>query len=320
MWFLLLLLLIPIVQRHIKNRPTLIFSLGQRLSKAPKSFSGRFLRNMELMLRCLALILLVTALARPRTGRSITKQKSESLDIMLVLDTSPSMLAMDFSVGGKRIDRLKVSTMVLKEFIKNRPEDRLGLTVFGEHAFAWVPLTLDHEVLINYLNEAEAGMAGDSTAIGDALGVAVNRLRDLKSKSKIAILLTDGANMAGTLDPEDTARAAKALGVRVYTIGVGTDKPVPFPNQFGGYENKIFKLDDKLLASIANITDGKFFKADNSETLSKVYQTIDELEKTKSETKVYKLYDEKFALFLWPGLLLLILECFFNLSRWRRLP
>lgn len=320
LWFLLLLVLIPMARQHMKNRPRLTFSAGKRLSTAPKTFSTSFLRHGGLMIRCLALIFLVTALARPRTGRSITKHKNESLDIMLVVDTSGSMLAMDFSVGNKRLNRLNISTMVLKDFVKNRPADRLGLTVFGSQAFALVPMTFDHDVIIKALNDAEVGMAGESTAIGDAMGVAINRLRELKSKSKIIILLTDGANMTGTLDPEDVARAAQALGVRVYTIGVGGNKPAPFPHPLGGYEKRIFKLDEVLLASIADITNGKFFKADNSETLAKVYQTIDQLEKTNIETEVYHLFDEKFAFFLWPGLLLLILESLFNLSRWRRLP
>ena len=180
-------------------------------------------------------------------------------------------------------------------------------------------MTLDHAVLTSYLEKAEPGMAGESTAIGDALGAATNRLKDIQSPGRIIILLTDGANAAGSLDPDDAARAAKALGIRVYTIGVGTNKPVPVPTKYGIQMHRV-TIDEAQLQRIADITKGKAFRADSSETLAKVYQTIDQLEKTKRETEVYHLYDEKFAWFLWPGLLLLLCEILFNLSPWRRVP
>ena len=280
LWLLLLLLIIPAVYLNRRNRPSLHFPAGSWLKKLPSS-PGKHLRHTGLILRLGAFALLVLAMARPQYGHSVSRQKSEALDIMLVVDTSRSMLAMDFKSGGKRQNRLDVSKLVLREFIGNRTDDRLGLTIFGTQAFAWVPMTLDHDVLLRYLDEAETGMAGDSTAIGDALGVAVNRLKDLKSNSKIIILLTDGANQAGSLDPLDAARAAQALGVRIYTIGVGSNKPVPFPTEFG-YRDVRFELDEGLLKEVASITRGRYFRANNTETLSEVYKTIDKLEKTEN--------------------------------------
>ena len=274
--------------------------------------TGFFLR-----IGCLSLLIL--ALARPQTGHEQSKQRTEGLDMMLVIDTSGSMRGMDFVIDGKRQDRLSVAKEVLKKFIEARSDDRLGLTIFGSNAFAYVPLTLDHDVLTRYLDEVSIGMAGESTAIGDAIGVATNRLKDLKAKSKVMILLTDGSNQAGKVEPMDAAKAAKAMGVKIYSIGVGSKGLVPVPTQFG-YQNVRIDLDEELLGKIADLTGGQYYRATDTETLAKIYQTIDELEKTEREIEVFRLYEESYSSFVWPALILIILEICFNISRWRRIP
>lgn len=316
-WLLLLLLLVPMLWVYMRPKASLFFSLGRRLKISAHS-PLLWLKHVGFLLRILAIGCFILAMARPQSGRTNTKQKNKGLDMMLVVDTSKSMSAMDFTLGGKRQDRLEVSKRVLAEFINKRTNDRIGLTIFGTHAFAYVPMTLDHDVLLRYLDESEIGMAGASTAIGDAVGVAVNRLKDLEAKSKIIILLTDGSNQYGKIEPLDAAKAASTMGIKIYTIGVGSNKPVPVPTQFG-IQHHIFELDETLLKKMAAITKGRYFYATNTETLEKVYRTIDELEKTEIEVQVFHQYEEKFALFLWPGIAFLILEIMFSLSRWRRL-
>lgn len=300
-------------------QPSLRFSLGARLKAAQKQGSKLWLQHLGLALRCLALSLSILALARPQFGRHESKQRSEGLDMMLVVDTSRSMLAMDFTIDGQRRNRLQVAQKVLAAFIEQRSDDRLGLTVFGSQAFAYVPLTLDHEVLLDAVHSMEIGMAGDSTAIGDALGIAVNRLKGLKAKSKIVIILTDGANEAGKVEPLDAAKAAAALGVRIYTVGIGSSGLVPFPTPLGLQQVR-FELDEGLLQNIATTTQGQYFRAKDTESLLQIYKTIDRLEKATVEVQTFHQLDEKFAWFLWPALLCLMLELCWRLSPWRRLP
>ncbi|MCB9228525.1 MAG: VWA domain-containing protein, partial [Deltaproteobacteria bacterium] len=276
-WLCLILLIIPVLMLSQRRRPQLFFPPGFRIQKLPTSLSRRWLGQLDRLLRCLAILSLIVAMAGPRSGRGIRKKSSNALDMMLIVDTSGSMRAMDFTEKGQRVSRLRIAKTVLKEFIRNRPDDRMGLTIFGTHATAWVPMTLDHDVLTDYLDQAEPGLVGEATAIGDALGIATNRLKDLDAKSKVIILLTDGANSAGTIDPDDAARIAQTLGVRVYTIGVGKDGPVPFPTPFGP-EMRLVEMDEDQLRRIADVTGGRYFRADSSESLSDVYSTIDQLE------------------------------------------
>ena len=238
---------------------------------------------------------------------------------MLVLDTSISMRAMDFTIKGKRRDRLYVVKQVVGEFITKRYDDRIGMVVFGTHAFAQSPLTLDHDVLLTYLSGVEIGMAGEATALGDALGVAINRIKDLQTKDKVIIMLTDGENTAGKLDPIEVAKIAKVLGVRIYTIGVGSDGLVPVPSPFG-YQQAQVSLDEKTLREISKITEGQYFRASSTEALLKVYNTIDTLEKTEKEIEVFRNYEERYSLFLWPGLFFLVLELLMGMTRFRRVP
>lgn len=318
LWLLLFFLLLPMAYSYRRPKAQLLFSKPRTLKFAAKS-PLIFLKHAGFFLRLLSLSFLILALARPQTGHEQSKQKTEGLDMMLVIDTSGSMRGMDFIINGKRQDRLSVAKEVLKKFIEARSDDRLGLTIFGSNAFAYVPLTLDHDVLTRYLDEVSIGMAGESTAIGDAIGIATNRLKDLDAKSKIMILLTDGSNQAGKIEPIDAAKAAKAMGVKIYSIGVGSKGLVPVPTQFG-YQNVRIDLDEDLLNEIAKLTGGQYYRATDTETLTKIYQTIDELEKTEREIEVFRLYEEAYSIFAWPALALLLMELCFGLSRWRRIP
>ena len=317
-WLILLLMIVPMVYRYKNKKVHIHFSRGRRLKALAKSPMMN-LKHLGFICRVAALILFILAMARPQTGQTTIKHRSEGLDMMLVIDTSGSMQGMDFIIDGQRQDRLQIAKSVLKDFIAERSDDRLGLTIFGTNAYSYVPLTLDHDVLATYLDEVEIGMAGESTAIGDAIGIATNRLKDLEAKSKVMILLTDGENKAGKIEPLEAANAAKAMGVKIYTIGIGSNGPVPVKTPFG-YQNVVIELDEDLLKNISQMTHGQYFKATDTETLSKVYQTIDQLEKTEVETDIQRLYDENFAVFLWPGLFLVCLELLFGLSKWRRIP
>ena len=278
-----------------------------------------WLRHLNFLCRLLALSFFILALARPQSGRDQYKHKTEGLDIMLVIDTSGSMKALDFILEGKRRDRLYIVKQVVSDFVSKRLDDRIGIVVFGTNAFAQAPLTLEHDVLLRYIEGMEIGMAGEATAIGDALGVAVNRIKDISSKNKVIVMLTDGENTAGKLDPKEVAKVAQALGVRVYTIGVGSRGFVPTPTSFG-YQKEKVDLDESLLQEIANMTGGRYFKASDTKTLIDVYDTIDKLEKTEKEIEVYRNYQERYSFFLWPGLILLLIELLMSITRFRRIP
>ena len=304
---------------HYKKKQVSIKYSNIKHFKKIKSSPFVWLRHGAFVLRSLVLLSLTISLARPQSGRQEIKQKTEGLDIMLVLDTSGSMKALDFTMNGKRFDRMSVVKDVVGAFIEKRHDDRIGMVVFGTHAFAQAPLTLDHDVLKQYLSEVEIGMAGESTAIGDALGVAVNRIKDIKSKNKIIILLTDGSNTSGNIDPRQLSKAAQVLGIKIYTIGVGSDGWVPIPTEFG-YQKVRVDLDEKLLKEIAEKTNAKYFRAKDTEALIDIYDNIDKLEKSEVELKIFNNYEEKYAVFLWSGLFLLFLECILGLTRFRRVP
>jgi len=314
--FLLLLLLLPLVYRYGRHRPSLRVSSGETVAKLRPTW-WISLRHILFFLRCMALLCIIVALARPQTGRTLREKKTEGLDIMLLVDTSGSMQALDFIIDGERQNRITVVKRVLSTFIQKRTEDRLGMVVFGTHAYTQAPLTLDHDVLLTFLDQVKIGMAGDSTAIGDAIGVATNRLKDLKAKSKVIILLTDGSNTAGKLNPLSAAEAAKTMGVKIYTIGIGSHGPVPVKTE-RGYAQVVLDLDDKLLTSIADITGGRYFTASATEDLMNVYETIDKLEKFETKTPSFQQYEERYGPWAWGALLFFLLELLLSFTPLRQ--
>ena len=250
-----------------------------------RSRAGAFLAA----LRWLVLALFIVALAQPRLTKSQTKVKASGIDIVVALDMSGSMVSEDFVVDGQRVNRFNMARSVLEGFIDKRPDDRIGLVVFATQAFIATPLTLDHDFLLENLDRLDIGtINANATAIGDGLTTAINQLRDLKAKSKIVILMTDGQNNSGKIEPLTAAQAAQALGVKVYTIGVGKNGMAPMPvgrNPFTGetiYQNEPVDVDEDTLQKIAQMTGGKYYRADNAERFQQIYAEIDKLEKTEA--------------------------------------
>jgi len=253
-----------------------------------------YLRHVLFALRMMAVVLLIIVLARPQKTDRFQDVSTEGIDIVLALDISGSMLARDF-----RPDRLEASKNVATEFISGRPYDRIGLVVFSGESFTQCPLTTDHAVLINLLREIQSGMIEDGTAIGMGLANAVNRIRDSEAKSKVIILLTDGINNRGEIAPGSAAGIAKTFGVRVYTIGVGTQGMAPYPVQtpFGiQYQNMPVEIDEAILKEIAETTGGRYFRATDNDKLVQVYKEIDKLEKSKIDVKQFTKKEEKFLI------------------------
>jgi Ca-activated chloride channel family protein len=261
------------------------------------------------ILRLLAVSLIIIGLARPRTTEENSKTKSsEGIDIVLALDVSPSMLAKDL-----KPNRLEATKNVAEDFIKDRSGDRIGLVVYAGESFTQTPLTSDHKVLINTLNDVKYGLLANGTAIGSGLATAVNRLKDSKAKSKVAILLTDGENNSGNIDPLTAAQLAEEFNIRTYTIGVGTKGTAPTPAaiDFRGnliYRNLPVNIDEDLLKSIATQTGGKYFRATDNNKLKEIYSEIDQLEKTKLQELKFYSYDEKFDQFVLIAFILFGLE------------
>ncbi len=324
-WLLVFFILIPLMllyQWKGAGKSRVRFSSLGNVKKLRRSTS-LFLRHILLFLRCLAIALFVMALARPQSGTKATEVTTEGIDIMLCLDTSGSMQALDFEWKNERQNRLQVVKRVVGNFINGRKNDRIGMVVFGEEAFTQCPLTLDYGVLLSLLDQVEIGMAGDSTAIGSALGTCVKRLKDLESKSKVVILLTDGRNNAGSLSPETAAEIAGTFSIKTYAVGVGTEGEVPFlvDSIFGKrYVYQRVDLDEDTLKEIAKNTGGTYFKATNTKTLEEIYNHIDKLEKTRVEVKEYMEYEELFRWFFLPGLFCILLEIILANTRFRKIP
>lgn len=288
------------------------FSTGELISGIRPTFKQKISDSM-MWLRVLALILSVFALARPQLViEESATTTTEGVDIVLVLDTSTSMLGEDFRVAGQRRNRFDVIREVVKDFIDERRDDRMGIVAFAGRAYTVAPLTMDHQWLEDNLDRVNVGMIEDATAIGDALATAVNRLKTSKAKSKVVILLTDGINNAGKITPLTAAEAAKAFKIKVYTIGVGTKGLVPYPmkDYFGNtiYQNIRIDIDDAALEKIASLTGGKYYRATDTEVLKTVYAQINALEKTKITKAGYREYEELFGDFLIPAILVLLLE------------
>jgi Ca-activated chloride channel family protein len=324
---LLLLLLLPLLAWLKGKRgepPAFVYSsvqLVRGLLNITRTRSGGFLSAM----RWLALALFIIALAQPRLTKSETKVTASGVDIVVALDMSGSMISEDFEVRGERVNRFNMARAVLKKFIDQRPNDRIGLVVFATEPYIATPLTLDHDFLNQNLDRLRIGAIDENrTAIGSALSTAVNRLRELKSKSKIVILMTDGQNNSGKIAPLTAAEAAQALGVKVYTIGVGLRGMAPMPVFFGGQRvgerMEPVDIDEDTLKKIADLTGGKYYRADNTARFQAIYAEIDKLEKTEKEIKKFAQHKELFAWAIMPGLGLVLLETLLRHTLFRRLP
>ncbi len=319
-FFGLVILLAPVVYAALVGRgqDRLRFS---SLALVREARGGRpsALRSIPVVLRVLAMFLLVVAAARPQGGSMQQDVTSEGVDIALVIDTSESMRAMDFNLGKAPATRLQVVKKVVEDFIDRRVNDRIGLVVFGEEAFIQCPHTTDYSVLKQTLGSVRRGMAGGNTAIGNALGVAVRSLKELPGKSHIVVLLTDGENTTGILDPMKAARAAATYGIKVYTIGVGSTGQAGFQTPVG-IEYQEVSLDEGTLKGIAEATGGRYFRAVDTEGLERIYALIDDLEKTKVEVREYTEYEELFPFLLLPALFLLVLDVLLRATWLRTLP
>ncbi|GAB5518258.1 MAG: VWA domain-containing protein [Rhodothermales bacterium] len=322
-YWLALLALVPLVGlwevwRARRGKGGLRFSNVAAAKSAPKSLWVR-LRWLPMVLRMAALTLAVIAMARPQERNVSRERFAEGVDIMMVLDTSTSMRAQDFLPN-----RFEAAREVGAKFINGRVSDRIGLVVFAAKAFTQAPLTLDYQFLTRMLDEVEVGVIEDGTAIGTALAMAVNRLKETEAISKVVILLTDGQNNRGEVDPVTAAEVAEALGVRVYAIGLGARGEAPFvvDHPFAGRQRRMVpvEIDEEMLQSVAEKTGGQYFRATNKDALEAVYEEIGELEKTKIQEQTYVDYEEKYALFLWPAFLLLMLELLLSNTRLRRFP
>ncbi len=316
--WLVLLVLVPLLPFLGRRRARLRFSATAAAGAAPPTLRSR-LRNLPVILRMAAVTLGILALARPQDRNTIQERYAEGVDIMMVLDTSTSMRAEDF-----RPNRFEAARQVGSEFISNRISDRVGLVVFAAKAFTQAPLTLDYDFLLSMLAEVEMGVIEDGTAIGTALAMAVNRLKESEAESKVVILLTDGQNNRGELSPETAAELAETFGIRVYAIGVGTHGEAPFvvDHPFAGRQRRMVPvdIDEDMLRAISERTGGQYFRATNNEGLRQIYEEIGELEKTRVEERTYTDFQERYATFLWPGLLLLFLEILLSNTVLRRFP
>lgn len=323
-FFYLLFLLIPVVLAYVRWRGKRQRSLRfPDLETALQVNTGpaRYWPHLPFAFRVLALALIIIALARPRSGSTLEETSSEGIDIVLTVDLSTSMQAQDLKKGSSRLD---VAKEVVEDFIDNRKHDRLGLVAFSAHAVTRCPPTLDYRIFKTQLRNLEIGQIEDGTAIGVALASSVNRLRNSKAESRVVVLLTDGVNNRGAIDPVTAARVAEAQSVKVYTIGAGTRGTVRMPvkDAFGRtrYVNQPVEIDEEILKKIAGITGGKYFRATGAGELQQIYREIDSLEKTRIEVRRYRRYRELFAFFLLPVIGLVLLEQVLAATRCRTLP
>ena len=325
-YFALLLLLIPYILWYFLYRknsePTMRMSATAMYRYAAKSWRIRIM-HLPMLLRCVAFVMLVCIMARPQTHNSWDNKQVEGIDIMLVMDVSTSMLAEDL-----KPNRMEAAKSVAAEFISDRPNDNIGLTIFAGEAFTQCPMTTDHASLLNLLHTvrtdiAARGIISDGTAIGMGIANAVSRLKDSKAKSKVAILLTDGSNNMGDISPLTSAQIAKSFGIRVYTIGVGTNKVAPYPMPVAGgtqYVNIPVEIDTKTLDNIARTTDGSFYRATNNRELSRIYKDIDKLEKTKLDVKRFSRRYEAYQPFALALFIVLLAEILLRTVVLRRIP
>lgn len=320
--FFYLLILIPfIIAWYIFKRkdlkPSIKLSTSGFYNIKHKTFRQRLL-HLPFALRVFALTALIIVMARPQSNSKEQTITSEGIDIVLSIDVSGSMLAEDF-----KPNRIEAAKAVARDFVQGRPNDRIGLVIFAGESFTMCPITTDHTVLINQLNAVKSGLLEDGTAIGEGLATSVSRLKDSQAKSKVIILLTDGVNNVGAVSPIMAGEIAETFGIRVYTIGVGSlgTAPYPIPTPFGTqYQNMEVQIDEEVLRQIAQLTDGKYFRATNNNKLNEIYAEIDQLEKTKVEVMEFKKYAEEYLPLLMLGGLLFGSELFFRLIVLRTLP
>jgi Ca-activated chloride channel family protein len=310
--------------RERKRKVTVRFSDLSILKKLPRS-PYQWLRHILIIMRVAGFAFLVIALARPQKTHTEIEVSTEGIDIMLVLDISLSMKALDF----KPDDRLQVAKRTLKDFVQKRTHDRIGLVLFGARAFTRCPLTTDYGVLLQMIEDADYTDFSHMTAIGTAIATAANRLRESPSESKVIVLLTDGANNTGDIPPLTAAAAAAELGIRIYTVGVGREGIVPIPievidQRTGRRSTRIEQMesdvDMKELAAIATLTGGRSFRAQNTEELQEIYDEIDRMERTEIKSVVYASHSEYFYKWLWIGFLIIAMEMLLQKTIFRRIP
>jgi Ca-activated chloride channel family protein len=326
-YLLLLLLVLPLLawMKGRRHQPAAFVYSSVQLVRGITSVRRSHAGVILMRLRWLSLALFIVALAQPRIGEGETRIMASGVDIVVVLDRSSSMSAEDFELAGRPVDRLTIAKDVLRRFVDKRGNDRIGLVAFAMNAYLAAPLTLDHGFLLQNLDRLEIAVRGeDGTAIGSALASALNRLREVPSVSKIVILMTDGQNNAGKVPPLTAAEAAEALGVKVYTIGVGTRglARVPYIDDWGTrrYVQQQVNIDEETLTEIAERTGGQYYRADRTETLVSIYDEIDRLEKTDVEMKHFERYRELFPWVVLTGMVLLLMEIILSQTVWRRLP
>lgn len=321
-WVLYFLLLIPVIGlwyffRGKKNRSSIIYSSLKLFPENVSSLRTKLV-HLPVVLRLIVLALLIIALARPQNFSTGTNINTEGIDIAMVLDISGSMLAEDF-----KPNRLEAAKQVVDKFIQGRISDRIGLVIFSRDAFTQCPLTVDYAVLRNLLKEIRSGMLEDGTAIGNAIANGVNRLKDSDAKSKVIILLTDGVNNAGEVDPLSAAEIARTFGIRIYAIGVGSRGEAPYPVQtpFGiRYQMMPVEIDEALLKQIADRTGGQYFRATDNRALKEIYDRIDKMEKSKIEVTSYRSAQELYFNWLAAAFMFLLVEVGLSRTFLRKLP
>ncbi len=325
-YLFLLLLLVPYIvwyfMRRKKTEPTLQVSTTRMYMNAPRSWK-LYLLHAPFLLRIAAFVMIVLVLARPQTTDNWQNTEIEGIDIMMAVDVSTSMLAEDL-----KPNRLEAAKQVASEFINGRPNDNIGLTIFAGEAFTQCPLTVDHAVLLNLFHSikgdiAQRGLIEDGTAIGMGLANAISRLKDSKAKSKVIILLTDGSNNRGDISPLTAAEIAKQFGIRVYTIGVGTNGTAPYPMPtYAGiqYVNVPVEIDEQTLIQIAGTTNGNYFRATSNSKLEEVYKEIDKLEKTKLNVKEFSKREEAYLPFALVAFLCVLLELILRNTVLKKIP
>ena len=322
-WLLLLLIFGPLLccardgmplfgRRRTARLNGLLFSAPVGVSDLPVAARVRERPFILNTMRLLGFSCLVIALARPQTGITFSETEESGRDIMLSLDTSGSMAALDFSIDRQRVNRLAALKHVMTDFVDARKGDRMGLIVFGSDVFTQCPLTMDQDVLKDFVSRLEIGMVGEGTALGDAIAVSVKRLRDIKANSKVLVLVTDGVRTAGSLDPIEAAQLAAKAGIKIYSIGIGGNKPAPFPVRgiFGEtrLDYRPVELDEKTLQAVAQLTGGEYYNAQKTEALEDIYRKISELEERVEKSYEYVEYHEQYLGFALCGLFLFLIH------------
>jgi Ca-activated chloride channel homolog len=324
-WLLLLLLALPLIwawqqlagSATVRYAPARIFVKGVSLRRS-------LIPAVQKTFVYAASASLLLGLARPQAGVVSAEFRTSGIDIMILLDVSRSMLAEDYQIGGERASRIEVVKQVTEKFIENRPNDRIGVIAFAGRPFLVSPLTLDHNWLLANLSRLQIGLTEDGTAIGSALVSGANRLRDLKAKSRVIILLTDGDNNAGKVPPFTAAEAAAGIGIRIYTIGAGTNGLVPFPetDRFGNkfYTEEYMPFQEDACRMIAKIGHGEFFRAADTRSMQEIFASIDRLEKTETQVQHVQNYQDLFPWFVTVGLTLIGVSTILGETIWRRIP